>query len=588
MKKRKKGAGRKPAAKKTRKKRRPAMAGPGAAPAPPAAPPVPSSATESIADILGQAALALDSGRPRDAFALCGKVLARQPDNAEALNLAGVAAFQFGDAAEARSLLETAIAFRPGFADALNNLGNVLKATGDLEGAEARYREAAAVRPGNLDAEFNLGIALEAQGRFAEAEASYRRCIGFEPGSQSQAGAAHFNLGNVLKALSRLEEARGAYRRCLDIHPGQAEALNNLGTVEMELGRLADAIHCFQGAIGENPGFADAHYNLGIALQDTDELEEAIKSYRKALDCDPGHAGAQTNIGYALNEMGRLDDAVKAYKRAIDMAPGYDKVRANLGDVYLKQGKAEAALGLCDDYLKDNPGNISMLAFKAIVLEELGRREGVRELYDFDRLLRPVRHSAPPSGHGDFADMAAFNKAVSDHVLGHPSLAQAPKSFATRFGRHSGELLAEPKGPIAAFEGLVMQAVEDYRRAVPPDPDHPFLARRPERLGLSVWGVAMDSQGHQLAHIHPSAWLSGVYYAQIPAVIGAADPGHAGWIEFGRAPDDFHATVEPEVRLLRPEEGLMVLFPSYFYHRTVPFESEDVRISIAFDVLAID
>ena len=85
-------------------------------------------------EALGQAASALDSGRPRDAFALCGEVLARQPDNAEALNLAGVAAFQTGDAAEARSLLETAIAFRPGFADALNNLGNVLKAGGGLNG----------------------------------------------------------------------------------------------------------------------------------------------------------------------------------------------------------------------------------------------------------------------------------------------------------------------------------------------------------------------------------------------------------------------------------------------------------------------
>ena len=89
MRKQKKGAGRKPAAKKTRKKRRPARTGPGSAHAPPAALPVPSSATESTADILGQAALALDSARPRDAFALCGEVLARQPDNAEALNLAG-------------------------------------------------------------------------------------------------------------------------------------------------------------------------------------------------------------------------------------------------------------------------------------------------------------------------------------------------------------------------------------------------------------------------------------------------------------------------------------------------------------------
>jgi hypothetical protein len=37
--------------------------------------------------------------------------------------------------------------------------------------------------------------------------------------------------------------------------------------------------------------------------------------------------------------------------------------------------------------------------------------------------------------------------------------------------------------------------------------------------------------------------------------------------------------------LIRPEEGLMVLFPSYFYHGTVPLESDEVRISIAFDVI---
>ncbi len=35
----------------------------------------------------------------------------------------------------------------------------------------------------------------------------------------------------------------------------------------------------------------------------------------------------------------------------------------------------------------------------------------------------------------------------------------------------------------------------------------------------------------------------------------------------------------------RPEEGLMMVFPSYFYHRTIPFEAAEHRISIAFDVL---
>jgi hypothetical protein len=29
----------------------------------------------------------------------------------------------------------------------------------------------------------------------------------------------------------------------------------------------------------------------------------------------------------------------------------------------------------------------------------------------------------------------------------------------------------------------------------------------------------------------------------------------------------------------------MILFPSYFYHRTIPFESSQRRISIAFDAV---
>ena len=43
--------------------------------------------------------------------------------------------------------------------------------------------------------------------------------------------------------------------------------------------------------------------------------------------------------------------------------------------------------------------------------------------------------------------------------------------------------------------------------------------------------------------------------------------------------------VKPTFRLVRPEAGTMVLFPSYFYHCTPPFEIPGPRISIAFDVM---
>ena len=70
-----------------------------------------------------------------------------------------------------------------------------------------------------------------------------------------------------------------------------------------------------------------------------------------------------------------------------------------------------------------------------------------------------------------------------------------------------------------------------------------------------------------------------------PGPVDEDDAAHAGWIEFGRPYWDFQIRAEPETRLVKPEEGLMLLFPSYTFHRTLPFKGDEERISIAFDVL---
>ena len=61
-----------------------------------------------------------------------------------------------------------------------------------------------------------------------------------------------------------------------------------------------------------------------------------------------------------------------------------------------------------------------------------------------------------------------------------------------------------------------------------------------------------------------------------------------GWLEFGRAYYMLGAKNEPPLRLVKPEEGLIVLFPAYFGHRTIPFETDEERISVAFDVMPAD
>ena len=95
----------------------------------------------------------------------------------------------------------------------------------------------------------------------------------------------------------------------------------------------------------------------------------------------------------------------------------------------------------------------------------------------------------------------------------------------------------------------------------------------------------MRAAGHQIPHIHPAAWLSGVYYVDVPAIVGEKAGKQAGWLVLGRPPDHFHNSSDAEIKAIRPEPGLMVLFPSYFYHQTIPFHTAETRISIAFDLI---
>ena len=94
----------------------------------------------------------------------------------------------------------------------------------------------------------------------------------------------------------------------------------------------------------------------------------------------------------------------------------------------------------------------------------------------------------------------------------------------------------------------------------------------------------MESGGHQTSHAHPTGWLSGVYYVSLPQDLGPDEADRAGWIQFGQARDDLYHRARPQRDLVKPAEGLMVLFPSYFWHSTVPTNTHLERVSLAFDV----
>ncbi|MDH3670777.1 MAG: tetratricopeptide repeat protein [Gammaproteobacteria bacterium] len=533
----------------------------------------------SVPDVLRQAFAFLQGGYPQESIRLYQQILAVDPKHAEALNLCAIAYFQSGEPAQAIRSLQNAVSVQPNYVEAHNNLGNVFKALGKFAEAETAYSKALAINPDYFDAHFNQGILLEGLNRLTEAEDAYRRTYEINP----EFWPALFNLGNVLKAKGEFGEAAEIYRQTIERDPNYVDAYINLGSVLHELGKSDEAVTSYQRALELDSNRADAHYNLGIVLQEKDELAGAVAAYQQVLDLDPKHVEARINLGYAWQKLGKLDEAITAYERAIDIEPHHAQTHVNLGDALLERGEPEAAVALCDKYLAQHFGNTAVLGFKAAALGELGNRESVDHLLDFDRFIQPVRLETPAG----YASVADFNAALAHHVRSHPTLVSAPASHATRLGKHSGELLDQSKGPIAVLEEIIRSSVKTYMRKLSTDLEHPFTDSRPKNFALTAWGIVLGSKGYQLPHIHPSAWLSGVYYVQVPEVFAEAGNAQAGWIEFGRPPIHFHCKADARVKLFQPEEGLMLLFPSYFYHGTVPFNYDAQRISIAFDILPL-
>ena len=526
---------------------------------------------------VNEARAKLAAGEVQEAFRLAQEALSANPRDADALKIAGVAAFQAGDPESAIDLFGTVLAYDAKDAEAHTNLGNALAATGKTKQAEEAYRAAMQADTKYADAPFNLGILLNATDRPAEALDAHELALNLSPGH----AGARAGTGDALKTLKRYDEAKEAYEAALARNPSLSEARTNLAAVLQEMGDFEGAAREAKRAFDTDPDLLEAEYNYAIALQEMERTEEALDAYRDVLRHAPEFAPCALNIGYALQQLGRLDEAADAFEHAIAIDPRFAKAHINLADLRLQQGNPDAALDVCDAYLSDNPGQTDLLAFRAVSLWDLGREDEARELIDFDRFVRTVQVTPPP----EFGGLDAFNEALCEHVLAHPTLTFSPQSHATRKGKHSGELLGEPKGPVAGLEAEIFRLAGEYRELLGSDPDHPFVARTPKDWTLSVWGVVMQAAGHQVPHIHPAAWLSGVYYPKLPAIVGEEPGDKAGWIAFGRPPEHFHNAREPETLSVKPELGLMVLFPSYFYHHTVPFEAEGTRISIAFDLM---
>lgn len=84
-------------------------------------------------------------------------------------------------------------------------------------------------------------------------------------------------------------------------------------------------------------------------------------------------------------------------------------------------------------------------------------------------------------------------------------------------------------------------------------------------------------------HVHPEGWISGPTYIEVPASMSEDDPERGGWVKFGESGLNLGPERERVAKAVRPVPGLVALFPSYTWHGTFPFHSNESRMTAPFD-----
>ena len=277
-------------------------------------------------------------------------------------------------------------------------------------------------------------------------------------------------------------------------------------------------------------------------------------------------------LGRILGRMDAHAEAIAAFDQACAKAPD-DPMLAMDAALARIAARAEADADVrLTAALARHPGHAGLLAARALALGGLGRDADVRRLHGLHRFVKTRRLDVDPS-------------ALVPALLDDPTLTEAPRRHATRRGLHSGAIDHRRRPALAPLYDAIVAALQQYLRELP-DIVHPFVSARPRELGLQLWSVVLHEGGHQVPHIHPEAWVSGVFYVEVPDVVARSED-HAGGLCFGEVDPDVRHRACFERLVVRPEPGMLVLFPSYWWHHTLDFRGPGRRISVAFDAVPL-
>jgi tetratricopeptide (TPR) repeat protein len=442
--------------------------------------------------------------------------------------------------------------------------------------AVATYRRLAALAPDNPIVAHTLAVALNAANQPEEGERVVRQTLSR---TRPTAALQHTHARSLI-TLERFDQAELALRECVRLEPRLAEAHNSLAQlIWMRTGNIVEATRVLDQVL-EKYRHDDALWATKAAL-----LQGAGNS-RDAYACLAERAARPQappmlliRAGLAALEFDPVA-ALSLAEQAMRAQPNNPTARKLLCGAYLGVGEAARAMAECATLLEATPDDQYLIAMHTTALRLL-KDARYEAMCDYDKMVLSQFLETPPG----WSDLTSFLTEVASHLNalhnphGHRLLYQS-----LRHGTETTQDLSRSQDPViqALFQAFAAP-IARYRDYIGQGGDALRRRNRGASRYNGSWSVRLHSTGFHTSHVHPRGWISSACYIQLPDSMRA---GHTreGVLSFGAPGMLTTPTLDAELSV-RPELGLLVLFPSYFWHGTLPFHSEQPRLTVAFDVV---
>lgn len=459
-----------------------------------------------------------------------------------------------------------------GLLNDLTNQADALKAAGRMDEALAAYKSIVDIAPQNLAVIHNYAAALCDAGRLKEAIERETRAI--EAGLN--APEAFLVLARAYASDGNAEASQRAFQEALARRPTDAVAHKELAQVIwMTTADLAAATKHLDSAIAAHPDVLDLRIVRAHVIGQSGDPRGEFAEVKVALSLSKGHPNLHLAAANAALAAGEHAAALAHARAAAEKLPADPNARQALVRALLAVGEALEASRHVSRLRAEFPLDQFFVAAQATAWRLLGD-ERYSAVYDYSKFVHGFPLACPPG----WPSAERYVDDLIEALDRHHHYKTHPFGQSVRGGSQLPSINTIDEPALKAVELAVKGPIEAYVAKIGVGPDPLRIRNRGGYKLFSIWSIRLASSGYHVAHVHPQGWLSSASHLRFPEPRNAED--RSGWLAFGEPGAPTNPVLQAE-HFVRPQKGVMVVFPSYMWHGTVPFEAETTRLTIAAD-----